>query len=81
MLIPPAGLGSGPVWLPGGVGGGFVRTGPFADMVVNLGPVGGPAGTVPGPDGGFGWNPRGLKRDVGPALNLQFANYSTLLGT
>lgn len=62
-----------------GVGSGKVSTGPFANMVVNLGPVGGLNNTAPGPDGGLGYNPRPLKRDVGPALNERYANYSTVL--
>lgn len=49
-------------------------------MTVNLGPVGGLEGTAPGPNGGLGYNPRGLKRDVGPALNTRYANYTTILG-
>ncbi|KAK7980215.1 hypothetical protein PG989_012672 [Apiospora arundinis] len=69
-----------PIQLAPGVGGGYVRTGPFANMTVNLGPVGGVAGVEPGPDGGLGYNPRGLKRDVGPALNQRYANYTTVLG-
>ncbi|KAK8135071.1 hypothetical protein PG984_007083 [Apiospora sp. TS-2023a] len=69
-----------PIQLPPGLGGGFVKTGPFADMTVNLGPVNGISGAEPGPDGGKGYNPRGLRRDVGPALNQRFANYTTVLG-
>lgn len=65
--------------LPPGVGGDYVETGPFANMSVNLGPVGGINGTAPGPEGGLGYNPRRLKRDVGPAINLRYANYSTAL--
>lgn len=65
--------------LPPGMGGGYVETGPFANMSVNLGPVGGINGTAPGPDGGLGYNPRRLKRDVGPAINLRYANYSTAI--
>lgn len=66
--------------LPAGVGSGNVTTGPFANMTVNLGPVGGLNNTAPGPDGGLGYNPRPLKRDVGPALNERYANYSTVFG-
>jgi len=77
VLVAPDGLSS--LQLPAGVGGGFVKTGPFANMSVNLGPVGGLNGTAPGPDGGLGYNPRGLKRDVGPAVNMRYANYSTVL--
>lgn len=49
-------------------------------MTINLGPVAGLVGTEAGPDGGLGYNPRGLKRDVGPALNTRYANYTTVLG-
>jgi len=65
--------------IPPGVGGGFIKTGAFANMSVNLGPVGGINGTAPGADGGLGYNPRELKRDVGPAVNMRYANYSTVL--
>ena len=68
-----------PLALPAGVGGGYVQTGPFANMTVNLGPVSGINGTIPGPEGGLGYNPRRLKRDVGPAINMRYANYSTVL--
>ena len=77
VLVAPDGISTLPI--PAGVGGGFVKTGPFANMSVNLGPVGGLNGTAPGPDGGLGYNPRGLKRDVGPAVNMRYANYSTVL--
>lgn len=77
VLVAPDGLSTLPI--PAGVGGGFVNTGPFANMSVNLGPVGGLDGVAPGPDGGLGYNPRGLKRDVGPAVNMRYANYSTVL--
>ncbi|KAG7150000.1 Tyrosinase P like protein [Verticillium longisporum] len=79
VIVPPPGVGGGNISLPAGLGGGFVTTGPFANMTVNLGPVGGLQGTAPGPDGGLGYNPRGLKRDVGPAMNLRYANYTTVL--
>lgn len=48
-------------------------------MTVNLGPVGGVLGSEPGPNGGLGYNPRNLKRDLGPAMNTRYANYSTVL--
>lgn len=79
VIVPPPGVGGGNIALPAGVGGGYVTTGPFANMVVNLGPVGGMADSPPGVDGGLGYNPRGLKRDVGPAMNMRYANYSTVL--
>lgn len=77
--MPPPGVGGGNISLPAGVGSGFVKTGPFADMSVNLGPVGGVEGTAPGVDGGLGHNPRRLKRDLGPAMNMRYANYTTVL--
>lgn len=79
VISPPSGVGGGDIQLPAGVGGGYVVTGPFANMTVNLGPVGGLQGTSPGPDGGLGYNPRRLKRDVGPAMNQRYANYTTVL--
>ncbi|KAH8646195.1 hypothetical protein BX600DRAFT_390610 [Xylariales sp. PMI_506] len=80
IITPPAGVGGGDTQLAPGVGGGYVTTGPFANMTVNLGPVGGLVGAEAGPDGGLGYNPRGLKRDVGPALNQRYTNYTTVLG-
>jgi len=56
-------------------------SGPFANMTINLGPVAPLPGTAPGPDGGLGYNPRRLKRDVGPAIIQRYANYTTILGT
>jgi tyrosinase len=79
IISPPPGIGGDDIQLPAGLGGGFVKTGPFADMVVNLGPVGGLLGTAPGPLGGLGYNPRGLKRDLGPDMNMRYANYTTIL--
>ncbi|KAK4125815.1 tyrosinase-like protein [Parathielavia appendiculata] len=79
IIVPPPGVGGDNISLPAGEGGGFVKTGPFANMVVNLGPVGGLADTAPGPMGGLGHNPRGLKRDLGGAMNMRYANYTTVL--
>ncbi|EHK98553.1 putative Tyrosinase [Glarea lozoyensis 74030] len=65
--------------LPAGLGGGCVTKGPFKDMVVNLGPV--LIGT-PGPlPSGLGYNPRCLKRDVGPAVAMRWSNYTSVLET
>lgn len=79
VIVPPEGVSGGNISLPAGEGGGYVRTGPFANMTVNLGPVGGLADTAPGPQGGLGYNPRGLKRDLGGAMNMRYANYTTVL--
>ncbi|GAB7358402.1 hypothetical protein MBLNU230_g2471t1 [Neophaeotheca triangularis] len=79
IITPPDGVGGDNIQLPPGVGGGNVTSGPFANMSVNLGPFGGTLTTEPGPDDGLGYNPRRLKRDLGPAMNMRYANYSTVL--
>lgn len=48
LLVSP-GNSSLTLQLPPGLGSGNVTTGPFANMTVNLGPVGGLNGTAPGP--------------------------------
>ncbi|TPX07819.1 uncharacterized protein E0L32_010506 [Thyridium curvatum] len=78
VISPPPGVGGGDIQLPAGVGGSFVTTGAFANMTVNLGPVGGLLGVEPGPDGGLGYNPRRLKRDLGGAMNMRYANWTTM---
>ena len=78
MIVPPPGIVGDNISLPAGVGGGFVTTGPFGNMAVNLGPVGGLNGTEAGPHGGLGYNPRVLRRDLGPAMNERYANHSTV---
>lgn len=78
-IVPPEGIEGEPFTLPPGIGGGYVTTGPFANMTVNLGPFAGLKGTPPGPDGGLGYNPRRMKRDINPTLNQRAANYSTVL--
>ena len=78
--MPPDGFAGLAIHIPAGKGGGYVTTGPFANMSVNLGPVGGVEGTKVGPEGGLGYNPRRLKRDVGPGANMRYANYTTVAG-
>jgi tyrosinase len=46
--------------VPAATGGGCI-SGPFSDYTVNLGPV---AFAPSGPDGGLGYNPRCLSRDI-----------------
>ncbi|KAG4424821.1 hypothetical protein IFR04_001981 [Cadophora malorum] len=67
LVLPPPVEGVSPtIYLDAGFGGGCVKSGPFKNMTVNLGPIGLP-NTTAGPDGGLGYNPRCLKRDVGPS--------------
>ncbi|KAL8383446.1 hypothetical protein RB595_010578 [Gaeumannomyces hyphopodioides] len=78
LIVSPI-AGAPAVRLPAGLGGGPVRTGPFgSNRTLLLGPVQSVEGNPPGPMGGLGENPRPWKRDVGPAVNVRFANYTTL---
>lgn len=71
-----------PIYLPVGEGGGCVTSGPFKDMVVNLGPA---ALDLPGgivganPAGPLAHNPRCLKRDLTDAINREFASSPEVL--
>ncbi|KAI6782244.1 uncharacterized protein J7T54_008330 [Emericellopsis cladophorae] len=71
-----------PVYLPVGEGGGCVKSGPFKDMVVNLGPA---ALDLPGglvdanPEGPLAHNPRCLKRDLSTEVNRRYANATAVL--
>ncbi|KAL2175532.1 uncharacterized protein P884DRAFT_301613 [Thermothelomyces heterothallicus CBS 202.75] len=63
-------------FIPAGNGGGCVKSGPFKDMVVHLGPVA-PA-TDPAPPAnprrdGYGDNPRCLRRDISNQLSSKYA--------
>ncbi|MCJ1411952.1 hypothetical protein MMC19_006044 [Ptychographa xylographoides] len=61
--------------IPPGVGGGCVKTGPFKNMVVNLGPV---APTLAEPEvvpqngNGLNYNPRCVKRDISEWVSSQW---------
>ncbi|KAF4983406.1 hypothetical protein FZEAL_1135 [Fusarium zealandicum] len=77
------GLNSGipPLYLPTGNGGGCVKSGPFKDMSVNLGPVALdlPGGKVEAKKNPLSYNPRCLKRDLGDAINRRYANSTSIL--
>lgn len=70
------------VRLPTGNGGGCVKSGPFQNFTVNLGPV---MLTLPGggiganPEGPFAYNPRCMKRDLTTAINRRFSNASAVI--
>jgi tyrosinase len=74
-------------FLPAGTGGGCVKSGPFKDMKVNLGPVqlGLTNGSSISNGNGLSYNPRCLKRDLTDYSNKNFANASSvaslILGT
>jgi tyrosinase len=72
-----------PVYLSPGTGGGCVTSGPFKDLVVNLGPAGldipGGGPQVVNPNGPFSYNPRCLKRSLTDQSNREFANASAIL--
>ncbi|KZL85207.1 tyrosinase central domain protein [Colletotrichum incanum] len=71
-----------PIELPVGTGGGCLTSGPFKDMVVNLGPA---ALDLPGgvsesnPEGPLSYNPRCLKRDLTNEVNRAYANITAVL--
>ncbi|KAI9760561.1 MAG: hypothetical protein M1835_000146 [Candelina submexicana] len=54
--------------IPPGTGGGCLTSGPFKNHIVNLGPI---AYAPQGPNGGLGYNPRCLARDLSPGFSNQ----------
>jgi tyrosinase len=83
QIILGAAQGLPPIYLPVGNGGGCVKSGPFKDFEVNLGPVGLdlPGGVVGGPPSGnpLDYHPRCLKRDLTEGINKQYANATSVL--
>jgi tyrosinase len=71
--------GAGAIFLPSGEGGGCIRSGPFKDMTVNLGPV---SPTMRGQEkvnGSLSHNPRCLKRDLTTFASSTWLTESNLL--
>lgn len=69
------------LFLPAGTGGGCIKSGPFKDMKVNLGPVqlGLTNGSTISNGDGLSYNPRCLKRDLTDYSNKKFANAHALV--
>lgn len=80
-IILGATSGLPPVYLPAGSGGGCVKSGPFKDMSVNLGPAALdlPGGIIDASSNPLAWNPRCLKRDLGDVVNRRYANATSIL--
>lgn len=66
--------------IPAGSGGGCVKSGPFKNMKVNLGPValGLPGGATSANGDGLSYNPRCLKRDLTNYTNKKWANATSI---
>jgi tyrosinase len=71
--------------VPTANGGGCIKSGPFKDWKVNLGPqqLSLPGGAVVGAPSGnpLDYNPRCLKRDLTDAINRRFANATSVVRT
>ena len=73
------------VTLPLGNGGGCIKSGPFKNWKVNMGPqqLSIPGGAVVGAPSGnpLDYNPRCLKRDLTDAINRRYANATSVIQT
>lgn len=67
--------------IPAGTGGGCVKSGPFKNMKVNLGPValGLPGGITEANGDGLSYNPRCLKRDLTDYTNKKWADATAVV--
>ncbi|PSN61612.1 Di-copper centre-containing protein [Corynespora cassiicola Philippines] len=71
----------GPVCVPPGEGGGCVRSGPFSNTTVNLGPISNFAIAYPDAKTLFRHNPRCLKRDVITEVSSRWTTEQNITGT
>jgi tyrosinase len=70
---------TGEVLFPPGVGGGCLQTGPFKDMVANLGPIRPGMRSLPvSPNGPLGYNPHCLRRDLTSAPTRDYMTATNL---
>ncbi|RKK06848.1 hypothetical protein BFJ66_g16996 [Fusarium oxysporum f. sp. cepae] len=80
-IVLGASSGLPPIYLAAGSGGGCVKSGPFKDIKVNLGPAALdlPGGVVSANPNPLDYNPRCLKRDLSDSVNRRFANATSIL--
>lgn len=81
-IVLGASSGLPPIYLAPGTGGGCVKSGPFKDMKVNLGPAAldTPGGiSVTNPNGPLAYNPRCLSRSLSDDVNQDYANASAVI--
>lgn len=73
------------VHLPTANGGGCIKSGPFKNWKVNMGPqqLSIPGGDVIGAPSGnpLDYNPRCLKRDLTDSINQRYANATSVVNT
>ncbi|KAL2062516.1 hypothetical protein VTL71DRAFT_6782 [Oculimacula yallundae] len=71
--------GTGNIFLPSEQGGGCVTSGPFKNMLVNLGPVSPAQDGVVKSSSNFAYNPRCLKRDLSTKASSTWLKMSNIL--